>query len=83
MTGETTAFTSLCKLHKGRNGIHNYDTHIITAHNCLQRQNLGHNVIFQRFLLSRYFNQLDTTSKVIYGLVQLKNNLCADNDVTM
>ena len=35
---------------------------------CWQRQNLGHNAIFQRFFVIslRYINQLDTTSKVRY-----------------
>ena len=65
VTGETTAFTSQCKLHKGRNCIRNYDTHIIV---CSAR--ILDTMWFLKdfcFISLLYFNQLDTTSKVMYG----------------
>ena len=67
VTGETNAFTSQCKLHKGHNSIRNYDAQNFF----LQHQNHGHNVVFQRF-------SLHLSPFVILIIWTLHRRLCID-----
>ena len=55
--------TSQCKLHKGNDGIRNYDAHRVDF-----SASILDTMCFQRFFFIslRNFNQLDATSKVMY-----------------
>ena len=76
VTGETKTFTSQCKLSKGHDDIRNYDAYIVDF-----SASIFDTVCFYKdsffFISLCYFNQFDTTSKVMYR----HEIICAGNTV--